>query len=568
MSRPHERGGSIFSSGASIEEDREVDFEVSSASSSQSESDPKEADNSSEQATDSDDLSSPFHDTSGAESSSDSEYDGVPPDHDSDFEGSLRESDDNGTNGGISNRDVTLKRDDPAAAAWLKHTAQERAICDAIEREDDTNLTKHIINAHGFYANRYSPNGRSYEPVNRQRWISEWHPPASWTAWPMPPELVPRRQHRVWNSSIMMNERWVPSRDLENEIFACLLKKSRHRWKRRFRESHERKIQPSSGKSKSYLLPGRKPAEDREEGENHESYMHRHPENSSENDDIVFSADDDKSWAVARQVVRSILTDFDSILLALHSSVDGVRRGPDERQSLFREGSKPGVKSSRQDENNLTRLKVKKRRKTGIEATATRYNSLDRDWSHVLSMASIAGISPRVISRATVRCSAIFNENMIFRSIPEQDASEKLIDPESFRSSDFSSKFADKRLQELPMTWDESEGCPFPNCNWYRQKHPRSRVMQHMREKHKWDPYPFDLDFQASVSGMVGGVHVDGFLQPVNRPKRGRGRDECKGKNETRSQYMKRRWDAKNIQGPKDVATGDDSKKEGNWKRE
>lgn len=54
--------------------------------------------------------------------------------------------------------------------------------------------------------------------------------------------------------------------------------------------------------------------------------------------------------------------------------------------------------------------------------------------------------------------------------------------------------------------------------------------MRHMRWAHRWDPLPFDLDFDAAITGMVGGVHVDGFLQPVP-PMKHEARKPTKPKN-------------------------------------
>ena len=59
--------------------------------------------------------------------------------------------------------------------------------------------------------------------------------------------------------------------------------------------------------------------------------------------------------------------------------------------------------------------------------------------------------------------------------------------------------------------------------------------MKHMRAIHKWDPLPWDLNFEADVTGMVGGVHVDGFLQPVERARGTRGKDKNEGPNKNRS---------------------------------
>jgi hypothetical protein len=534
MSQPLERGISIFSSRTAPNQDRETGLEPSTASSSGSEGDMSEA-SSSELGTDSEGSSSPFRESTDAESSSDSEHNGDPSDDPSDSEDSLDVSD----NDSVSHGDASLKRDDPKAAVWLRKTAEERAICDGMDRDDDTNLTKHIVNSHGFYANQYSPNDKERKPVNRGLWISGWRPPAHWTAWPMPPALVPRRPYRVWDSSIMMNERWVPSRDLESELFAYMLKQSRLRWKRKVGESLMMKNELGSRHSKTYS-PDRKPGEDRKRKFD-EIPINQPTGNNAENDDIVVSADDDKSWAVAKPVVRSILTDFDSVLSALQSSADKAHRTHHEIRTFDPEG-KPVPKLSKKDQPRTVDSNIRGGKRHARTKPPTRYNLLDRDWSHVLAMASIAGISPRVISRAAVRCSAVFNETMKFQSVPEQDADTGLTNPVTFQPSDLREKSSDRRFEQPPMTWDVSEGCPFPDCRWFHRQGFPSQIVLHMKNAHKWDPLPFDRDFKTAITGMVGGVHVDGFLQPVP-PKNVRGKDKNEGPNQTRAAYMKRRWD-------------------------
>jgi hypothetical protein len=163
-------------------------------------------------------------------------------------------------------------------------------------------------------------------------------------------------------------------------------------------------------------------------------------------------------------------------------------------------------------------------------------NRLDRDWSHVVAMASVAGISPRVISRAATRCSAIFNETMAFRTMPEGAGDAGVLDPVAFQPTDFTDKSAEAKLDEQRRTWwDVEEGCPVPSCRWYGRKDYPSVIMKHMRSIHKWDPLPLDLDFEADVTGMIGGVHVDGFLRPVEPLRRTRGKDKNEGPNKNRS---------------------------------
>jgi hypothetical protein len=319
---------SIFSPSTPRRQDLETSPEPSNASSSRSGDDTSEA-SVSEPSTDSEASSSLA--TSDVESSSGSEHDGASSDDASDSEDPMDASDDDGD--GIGDADA-LKRSDPKAAAWLRRTAEERAICDGLERDEEGNLTQHIMNSHGFYASHYSPNSKP-STLRRKQWISGWCPQPAWTAWPMPPAEVPRRPYRVWDASIMMNEQWVPSRDLESEVFAYMLKKSRLRWKRSVRASLVTETERDSKHSRK-PAPDRKLTED-EKQELDENIILDSTEENPERDEIVFSADDEKSWAIARPAVRSILTKFDSVLAALRSSADLANKGHCEIRKLVPE---------------------------------------------------------------------------------------------------------------------------------------------------------------------------------------------------------------------------------------
>jgi hypothetical protein len=303
MSQP---GISIFSPGTSRHQDL--------GASSDPESDTSES-SGPESARDSEDSSS--SESSDVESSSGSDRNGAPSDDASDSDGFMDVDEDNDS---MDEREM-LKRSDPKASAWLRQTAEERAICDAMDRDEDTNLTQHIMNAHGFYA-RGSTLSDEHSRRRRKGWISGWRPPKSWTAWPLAPVDVPRRPYRVWDTSIMMNEQWVPSRGLESEVFAYMLKRSRLRWKRRAGETSVKKTELESRNSEMYpsersLIRDEKPAKFDETSQLR----------STDIDEVVISADDEKSWALARPVVRSILTDFDSVLSALRLSAIHATRG-------------------------------------------------------------------------------------------------------------------------------------------------------------------------------------------------------------------------------------------------
>jgi hypothetical protein len=131
---------------------------------------------------------------------------------------------------------------------------------------------------------------------------------------------------------------------------------------------------------------------------------------------------------------------------------------------------------------------------------------------------------------------------MSFQAMPEGDADNTgLPEPVTFQPTDFRDKSGGAKLGEKHRTWwDVEEGCPIPSCRWYGRKDIPSRIMIHMRGAHKWGPFPWDLDFEPALTGMVGGVHIDEFLQPVPPEKGTRGKDKSEKAFQNRSDGRKR----------------------------
>jgi hypothetical protein len=226
-----------------------------------------------------------------------------------------------------------LKRNEPKATAWLRRTAEERAICDGMERDEATNLTQHIMNSHGFSAGQYGPNGKP-AVFARRKWTQSWKPPKAWTNWPMPPDEVPRRPYRVWDKSVTMNEPWVPGRDLESEVFAHMLKTSRLRWNQLVKQAAKQAAIDAAERvrimkeAEQKFQKSKRAYRERKLTKEQKQLLDKVPAKEvAEKDTIVFSADDQKSWATARPAVRSILGKFDAVLSALRSSADYGNEG-------------------------------------------------------------------------------------------------------------------------------------------------------------------------------------------------------------------------------------------------
>jgi hypothetical protein len=462
------------------------------------------------------------------------------------------ETDDNDE---IDDRDPKrLKQGKNRGLYWRLHTAQDRATYEGVKQEDSRDLAKHLVQAHGFAAEQYAklPPTADLRWMHRPKWTSEWTPPRTWVTWPLPPEDAPRSQNRVWRSSVTREEQWTPSHDLEEELFAFMLKRARKQWDGDvtvdLKDVDSTEASPEARKKAFEEL------------------------NAEDLDKPLISTDDEKSRRILQPMIRSILSKFDNVLAALNTSRDRTAIHPPQKpftrkqskakknttQESESDGSLLGEYSDDSKTSVLGNHKTKapqKARSRSKQATQRREPSprtKDRqkfwkrglhDWSQVLGMASIVGVSPAVIARATTRCSALLNETMDFHTLQGETerspadwvpilnpkARKKAENPPSTTDPVQQQKFkpSDILQSEDPADRFNLAGwkldlqnlkCPFRECNDGRTGEWTSEQFgRHMTQTHGWDMTvgpPEDLE---DILYPVGGVQTDGYLQPLER---------------------------------------------------
>jgi hypothetical protein len=176
-----------------------------------------------------------------------------------------------------------------------------------------------------------------------------------------------------------------------------------------------------------------------------------------------------------------------------------------------------------------------------------------RDWSEVLGIAALVGWDPAVIDRAAKRCSSLFGESMSFRTMPETVAGcseDKVAEYAPDTIPSVSDSEAEKEY-DAELTAVKGLFCPFKACARHHQAFTKQwRWREHLKRTHKLTidevdkietkhlklpDAANDVDsgspaVEAVVAGedadedMLGGVHRDGFLQPIPDVL-GRGRD-------------------------------------------
>ena len=131
---------------------------------------------------------------------------------------------------------------------WNRWVSDERALSKSLDQEQAGNLSIHLYNTHAFKERlRSAEIGKSVkEWDSKRRWVNNlqkdnWVPPPLWTAWPLKPHLVPRPDE-VFNAPPLdgldsledqQTDPWKPSKDLEEELLALILKRAKERWNQR-----------------------------------------------------------------------------------------------------------------------------------------------------------------------------------------------------------------------------------------------------------------------------------------------------------------------------------------------
>ncbi|EXJ81331.1 hypothetical protein A1O3_07621 [Capronia epimyces CBS 606.96] len=379
------------------------------------------------------------------------------------------------------------------ASTWKSWTEEERTVAMGLDRVRSQNLTLHLFNA--FHLKRKadeSARGRRLKKgrkgkaratsvasttdgevaVDHEGTGEHSRLPRSWTAWPMPPDQVPREEllPRVKvDGALRAEDEARPSANLEGWLIATATKLARERWNERQWDDKESGVlqerDMEADKKDADLEVD--PASDAEESETESESEQEHEETgvplfssraasdsdeserktsaqapregNRQDDEIdrrpVPLADDDTARQVFLPSARHILSRLDHLLFGLQNAryayatkPHGTPRGkvfsqtPEDRTSTEVEGQGKSRPASR-----------KRRRSSSVNSDISSASAISgrrtdragrlglRDWSDVVGIAALTGWDPAVVERAGERCARLFDENMLFRTFHEGD---------------------------------------------------------------------------------------------------------------------------------------------------
>jgi len=283
------------------------------------------------------------------------------------------------------------------ASTWRFYTENERGLAASLDQLRANDLSVHLYNAHVIKARaRDAEDVRTYPTVSKKRRLSDidqysgatWQPDTTWTAWPMRPEHVPRKQERFGvplspmldSTTYRKGIPWKRGADLEAEVQAVMLGKAIDR-------ARETEDQPSLHfASKSMLL------------------------------------DDEQSNDAVQPLASKVRSQLDDLLMRLHA----------QRTSRSRTHLRSRIRASA----SRSRSRSKMRHTSGDDDTdIERDESATEDgevaprqqqkrktpklwtWRDVLHGAALAGFDQNAVNRASEGCVKLFRAETAVKQV-------------------------------------------------------------------------------------------------------------------------------------------------------
>lgn len=429
-------------------------------------------------------------------------------------------------------------------STWRSWTAAERELAASLNQLDAKDLALHLFNVFalkrraGRLRRRRAQSTRENDNINREQ---EWVPPRIWTAWPLTPDVVPRQKSNLhWKADeYLCLDRDIFSQVKQSEFMAEILisqilnkaKQGFWNWKRDNPEIPGSMVAPVSDSHASQDRPKSLGLGESEP---------------------VFLADDDIAQEILRPTIHHVLKKLDNLLVGLHqaraASTLSKKSTRNLRNEAFTEDDEPTPYKSR---GYMTRSRGDGRESWSSNLFTTsaanlasndqpahnhlnpppssRYSRLLqeskgrglRGWSEILGIAMMTGWDSKSVNRAAIRCAALFEEGIMLRTLNENEQSVKTnaetvpVGNKGLDSNATTRVPDPRRLKKCFKIF-----CPVEDCNRSTKGKGFSAMYsfkRHLNQVHKKLNRSVNLPANTveSEDEMYGGVHVDGFLQPV-----------------------------------------------------
>ena len=400
-------------------------------------------------------------------------------------------------------------------STWRNWTAPERDLAASVEQLQAKDLSIHLYNSFKL-RHRYrlrSPDRQVQSPQDsKSNEGPQWVPPKLWTAWPLPPDVVPKEHdERRWEDDDIPSELHHarlqrPGQHLQEMLVAQVLRKAKEQFGEQQWEGEKHTMKTTMRHPEH--LQGRRQANGR---------FCAKQDHGPPNQKPVIMADDQRASEILRPTVQHMMTKLDGLLMGLHharAAYLAVEEPDSESRSIINkratsrgrprkrkqkasspdedagtsqdmpdyDGSDSGGSQSRMEKpsrkGRMQYARSSSRRSWNHDFRARKGRLGLRDWSDVLGIASMIGWQQSVVGSATARCATLFEEGIKFRTLEEG-----------------------KEVQEADVY--------LPGVSPHLRVQDNQSNSRGAREGSN----------NESEGAMVGAVHVDGFLKPIDGKK-------------------------------------------------
>ena len=402
-------------------------------------------------------------------------------------------------------------------STWRNWTAPERDLAASFDQLQAKDLSVHLYNSFKLKRRNAARNRRPQahipEDLGRADEESNWVPPKVWTAWPLSPDVVPREDdEKRWEEDAVVlvpydSKPKKPGQYLQEMLIAQVLRKAKERF-------HDRQWGDAQRGASSTI---RQAQRSKNQGRDSNGRFRTREYSEALGQKPVIMADDQRASEILKPTVQHMMTKLDDLLLGLHharSAYLTIDDSASESQSQISERStsrgrpkKRKREAPRADEDaeashdmpkhshsksdqypprrkpSGSKTNVQHARSSSRRSRSQKFHGRKgrlglRDWSDVLGIASMTGWHQNVVGSTAARCASLFGEGIKFRTLEEG----KEVREEHLYLPDASTLVSG--TNSLNETSRAREG-------------PGNRF----------------------ESGMVGGVHVDGFLESIEGKK-------------------------------------------------
>ncbi|KAI9750524.1 MAG: hypothetical protein M1815_001746 [Lichina confinis] len=227
---------------------------------------------------------------------------------------------------------------------WNEDNSDVLELVSSLSQQRAADLSFHLYNAHFLKRRLRDPSryGRGLPWAAKDSWIGDLgpddetcedagYPLQSWTAWPLPPDAVPREGEIVGWSDEDEDEKWTlkqeasgkPSHALEDILTARIAEAAKDRFNgRQWEDDAEELLEPDLAEKHGESTEDNTKQRQRQRSKNDAAGGHRvpQPEGSTEAFRPVVLADVDEINEILRPTVRHLLTKLDNLLMDIHRS--------------------------------------------------------------------------------------------------------------------------------------------------------------------------------------------------------------------------------------------------------